>query len=146
MATRIRLRRGTAATATASNPTLADGEPGYETDTGNLKIGDGTTAWNDLPYHSLGIDRRLAGWAAAGAYQLATITYDGTWTDVIASATVVWPDGSAGALTMTDRNTTAAAYDGYTITHTDSGLTVTQPAVTRDGNGQPTTIPAITVT
>ena len=46
----IQFRRNTAANATSSNPTLGVGEPGYETDTGRLKIGDGSTAWIILPY------------------------------------------------------------------------------------------------
>lgn len=50
MATRIQLRRGTAAAWTSSNPVLAAGEPAVETDTGNLKVGDGTTSWASLPY------------------------------------------------------------------------------------------------
>lgn len=52
MATIIQLRRDTAANWTANNPTLADGEQGYETDTGKEKIGDGSTAWNALSYKS----------------------------------------------------------------------------------------------
>jgi hypothetical protein len=48
--TTIQLRRGTAAAATADNPTLAAGEIGVETDTGKFKIGDGQTAWNSLAY------------------------------------------------------------------------------------------------
>ena len=47
---RFVMRQGTAAVASAANDTLYDGEWGYETDTGKLKIGDGTTHWNDLPY------------------------------------------------------------------------------------------------
>ena len=47
---RIRLRRGTAVQWTDANPVLALGEPGYETDTSRVKIGDGTTAWNALAY------------------------------------------------------------------------------------------------
>ena len=46
----IQLRRNTAALAAASNPTLNEGEPGFETDTGKFKIGDGVTAWNALEY------------------------------------------------------------------------------------------------
>ncbi len=53
----IKLRRATAATATTNNPVLAEGEPGFETDTGKLKIGDGSTAWNSLPYVGAGISR-----------------------------------------------------------------------------------------
>jgi hypothetical protein len=48
--TTIKIRRDTAANWQANNPVLAEGEFGYETDTGRLKIGDGTTAWNSLPY------------------------------------------------------------------------------------------------
>lgn len=46
----LALRRDTAANWTAANPVLASGEPGYETDTGKLKIGDGATAWGALGY------------------------------------------------------------------------------------------------
>jgi hypothetical protein len=50
MATTIKFKRGTAAAWTSANPTLSQGEPGFETDTGKLKIGDGATAWNSLDY------------------------------------------------------------------------------------------------
>lgn len=50
MSTRIQLRRGAASVWTSANPILADGEPGYEDDTGKLKIGDGTSLWSALPY------------------------------------------------------------------------------------------------
>ena len=52
MAIQIQYRRGTAAEWTAANPTLATGEPGYETDTGKFKVGDGSTAWTSLAYSS----------------------------------------------------------------------------------------------
>ena len=47
----LQLRRNTAALAAVSNPVLAAGEPGYETDTGLLKIGDGSTEWTSLRYY-----------------------------------------------------------------------------------------------
>src|SRR5690348_10309747 len=47
---RFRLRRGLAADWTAKNEVLLEGEFGYETDTGKVKIGDGTTGWNSLDY------------------------------------------------------------------------------------------------
>ena len=50
MTTRIKLRRDTAANWTATNPILAAGEPGLETDTGKIKYGDGQTAWELLPH------------------------------------------------------------------------------------------------
>lgn len=46
----MQFRRGTKASAATSNPTLDEGEPGFETDTGKLKIGDGTAVWNSLSY------------------------------------------------------------------------------------------------
>ncbi len=54
--TQIRLRRDTSANFTSKNPVLGNGEPAYETDTKKLKIGDGTTAYTQLPYFSSGGD------------------------------------------------------------------------------------------
>uniref|UniRef100_UPI0035673F9A glycosyl hydrolase family 28-related protein n=1 Tax=Nocardioides sp. TaxID=35761 RepID=UPI0035673F9A len=50
MADQIRLRRGTAQEWTDADPTLAAGEPGFETDTGRHKIGTGESPWSELPY------------------------------------------------------------------------------------------------
>jgi hypothetical protein len=46
----VQHKRGTAAILAANNPVLAAGEIGLETDTNRTKIGDGSTAWNSLPY------------------------------------------------------------------------------------------------
>ena len=48
--TAIQVRRGTASSWTSTNPTLAAGEIGFETDTNRFKIGTGSTAWNSLSY------------------------------------------------------------------------------------------------
>lgn len=50
MSVTMQWRRDTAANWTTANPVLAAGEPGYETDTKKMKVGDGTTAWASLPY------------------------------------------------------------------------------------------------
>jgi hypothetical protein len=52
MAVQIKWRRDVAALWASHNPTLEQGEPGFETDTAKFKIGDGTTAWNSLAYAS----------------------------------------------------------------------------------------------
>jgi hypothetical protein len=52
MATKIQFRRDTAANWTLYNPILAQGEAGYEYDTGKFKVGNGVTAWNTLVYSS----------------------------------------------------------------------------------------------
>jgi hypothetical protein len=50
----IQVRRDTAANWASTDPTLAAGEFGYETDTGKYKVGNGTTAWLLLPYAKSG--------------------------------------------------------------------------------------------
>lgn len=50
MADLIKLKRGQSASWTRLNPILEPGEPGFEMDTGRLKIGNGLTPWNELVY------------------------------------------------------------------------------------------------
>lgn len=50
MPVQIQFRRDTAANWTSTNPTLAIGEIGLETDTTKWKLGNGSTAWNSLAY------------------------------------------------------------------------------------------------
>lgn len=50
MPVQIQFRRDTAANWTSTNPTLAIGEIGLETDTSKWKLGNGSTAWNALAY------------------------------------------------------------------------------------------------
>lgn len=54
MASIIQVRRDTAANWALVNPILAQGEQGYEIDTGKLKFGNGSSAWNSLPYFNTG--------------------------------------------------------------------------------------------
>lgn len=46
----IRFQRVTPERAAALNPILDLGEPCYEKGTGKVKVGDGITPWNALPY------------------------------------------------------------------------------------------------
>ena len=48
------LRRDTLDTWIHSTNILALGEPSVVTDTGQMKIGDGVTVWNGLPYVGVG--------------------------------------------------------------------------------------------
>lgn len=63
----IQVRQDTAARWKSANPILTAGEFGYETDTGDLKIGDGTTRWKKL----LGIvsEAKVAEQIAQGIYK-----------------------------------------------------------------------------
>lgn len=46
----IQVKRGTRSVLSQVNPDLLSGQPCFETDTGQLKIGDGVNKYNDLPY------------------------------------------------------------------------------------------------
>ena len=48
--TTFQLKRGTAQRWIEVNPILKQGEPGFEYDTGKLKIGDGIKHWLELDY------------------------------------------------------------------------------------------------
>jgi hypothetical protein len=50
VSTKIVHRRDTASNWTTTNPTLASGEIGFETDTLKFKVGNGSTAWTSLKY------------------------------------------------------------------------------------------------
>lgn len=84
----------------------------------------------------------LKGWTVAKAYALTSATYDSS--GCITSATVRWPDGSSGTYTTTLKNAVFNIPDSYTITHANTGLTVTQSTVTRNANGDITVQPDLT--
>lgn len=50
----FQLRRGLNDDWVRINPVLREGEPGFVTDRNRLKIGDGVTPWNELPYSDNG--------------------------------------------------------------------------------------------
>jgi hypothetical protein len=54
MAYQLQLRRDTSVNWSSIDPILAQGEPGYELDTGKIKYGDGVTLWSALPYFTGG--------------------------------------------------------------------------------------------
>lgn len=80
---RMRQRYDTAANFTSGNPTLLAGEIGIESDTKNMKIGDGSTAWTSLAYASVGVTARdtSLGRLAIGGYEVG----DTGWRDVASS-------------------------------------------------------------
>jgi uncharacterized protein affecting Mg2+/Co2+ transport len=93
MATRIQLRRDTAANWTLNDPTLASGELGFETDTLRLKCGNGTTAWSALSYVNQ---------VQAGAFVLADNTNIILGDD---NDLQIYHDGSDSVITETQGNT-----------------------------------------
>lgn len=49
--TKFKLRHDIASNWTAKNPVLLEGEVGFETDTKNFKVGNGTSSWQELQYY-----------------------------------------------------------------------------------------------
>lgn len=87
-------------------------------------------------------DRTLTSWAQGVCYQVTAATRNAA--GVITSGTLLWPDGSAGALTATV-SSEGNAWDSYSLTHANSGKTVTQATVTRDSAGNVTVEPALSI-
>lgn len=83
-------------------------------------------------------------WAHAEAWAMTSVNRDGE--GVITTATVTWPDGSTGTFTRTHKNSEFLAIDGFTVTHAQSGKTVTQPLVTRTPSGGLQVRPDLTIT
>lgn len=80
--TTIKFRRDTSANWTTANPIPAQGEPCYETDTGKLKIGNGSDYYSNLPYVSDGgtADLPIASSTVLGGVKIGdnlSITEDG---------------------------------------------------------------------
>tara|TARA_R110002126_G_scaffold6532_3_gene33690 strand:+ start:6752 stop:8596 length:1845 start_codon:yes stop_codon:yes gene_type:complete len=125
MADIIQIRRDTAANWTSANPTLAQGELGYETDTDKMKIGDGATAWATLPYFIAGGIALADLSAAVAAAGTANLTYNNT-TGVF---TYTPPDLTSYA---TATSTTAFTNKSGNISQwtNDSGYTTTAGTVT----------------
>lgn len=88
-------------------------------------------------------DAQLKAWVLAGAFAMTAVTRD--YLGIVSSATVAWPDGSAGTFTSTSKNLVWLTVDAFTVSHATSGKTATQPAVTRNSDGLTTTQPAVTV-
>ena len=90
MAYRILLRRDSSENWSTSNTVLMAGEPGYVTDTGRLKIGDGTSTWADLSYYpNLGYIENSLIPATGGVYDIgASGGYE--WRDLYLSGNTIY--------------------------------------------------------
>jgi hypothetical protein len=76
MANRIQLRRDTTANWENTNPVLADGEPGYDIVTNEVRVGDGSTTWTGLSGNVIGTGG--GGGASTGNVTFSDTTVIGT--------------------------------------------------------------------
>jgi hypothetical protein len=128
--TQIQVRRSTAATWTSTNPTLAAGEIGFETDTGKFKIGTGALAWGSLSYAT-----------TINGIPLSTVTTKGDLIAATASATVSRVGvGTDGQVLTADSASAAGVKWGA------AGLAVTSNLKIPTGTTTGTTSPAVTFT
>jgi len=144
--TQIQVRRGTASQWTSANPTLASGEWGYETDTGKVKIGDGTTAWTSLAYFGAG-EVTLTGTQTltnktltAPIITIATNAQAASYTLVLTDQSDLVEISNASANTLTvPLNSSVAFPVGTTITilQTGAGQTTITPTGGVTINGTP---------
>jgi len=111
---RMQQRRGTAAEWTAANPILQAGEIGYETDTEQFKIGNGTDTWSAIEYWEGALPDQTSN---SGKF-LTTDGTDAAWADV---DTFPSQSGNSGYFLTTDG--TAVAWAEVDALPTQTGNT-----------------------
>lgn len=114
MAVRIQVRRGTTSEWNSADPTLFEGEFGYNTTLDKFKVGDGTTAWSSLEYVPTSADLS----SSLGDY-IALTEKGGA--DGVAEL-----DASYNVLTKT-----AVVFEGTTADAYETTLIVTDPTADR---------------
>jgi hypothetical protein len=142
MSNALKLRGGTAAQHAAFTGSAR--EVTVSTDDNTLRIHDGSTPGGMIVQSPLA--QRLLQWAYASSFRLVSSTLDAN--GAITTASIVWPDGTAGTLT-TDIASAAfpGAIDAWHATYVNGSITktLTQAAVTRNTSGVVTSQPTITI-
>jgi hypothetical protein len=134
MAIQIQLRRGTAAQWTSGDPTLAVGEMGVETDTGKIKVGDGSTAWTSLGYTTPNLSvSDIADITISSPSSGETLTWNGSaWVNTDLTSTITANIVDSAPATLDTLNEIAAALndDANFATTVTNSLALKQDKVT----------------
>jgi hypothetical protein len=121
----IQVRRDTAANWTSTNPVLAAGEIGLETNTRKTKFGDGTTAWTSLAYATSGgitsSDTAPSSPSVGDQWFNSStgktyVYYDSYWIELDSNGTSAQSTGNAiinGAFEINQRNFTSTTASGF---------------------------------
>ena len=138
--TQIQLRRDTAANWTSTNPTLASGEMGFETDTNLFKIGTGSAAWTALSYAAVTAssttvltNKDLTSATNTFPTSLVTLTGTQTLTNKTLTSPVIGTIVNTGTLTLPTSTDTLV---GRATTDTLTNKTLTAPVLTYTINAQ----------
>jgi hypothetical protein len=117
-------RRDTAADWTSVNPVLYAGQLGIETDSGKIKLGDGSTAWTSLPY--------LSGVTSVNGHTgIVTLTASDVSADAAGSAAAVLAETLPGLTVVPVATAGALASDTLAEVNAASGtIALTLPAPT----------------
>jgi hypothetical protein len=126
----IQVRRDTAANWSSNNPTLAQGEIGFETNTSKFKIGNGSSVWSTLPYFSQTQD--LSGY-------LTSTSAASTYLTQASASTIYLTQASASSTYLTQ----ASASSTYLTQSSASNTYATKNSPTFSGT---VTIPSNTAT
>jgi hypothetical protein len=133
MAIKLQIRRGTAANWTSSNPTLLEGEIGYETDTGNWKVGTDGVAWQDLAYQF----PYLTGNREHNPEDITTLVVDQTNDRVgigtSSPSTKLHVEGTAPIIRMRDTDSGAGIYSEIGTSNTDGTIVISADAGNASG-------------
>lgn len=134
MAIKVQLRNDTSAAWSAANPVLMQGEIGIDRDSGRIKIGNGVTAWNALPFALTGPEGPQ-GSAGLGAMLTgpAPLCYVGESLEFTLSAYDSYAQYAVSAINGT------ATINGDKITYRASGIDG-DDTLTISINGSPRTI------
>jgi Major tropism determinant N-terminal domain len=116
---RLQIKRDIFSVWTSVNPVLSDGEFGFERDTNLLKIGNGSTPWNGLPYLPVLSTQATAG-EALGGHRVVVLTPSGL---MYASATNINHVNRIVGITLSAYSSGVPAY------YTREGI-VTEPSWT----------------
>lgn len=121
--TTIKLRRGLSTAFSTNNPVLQAGEPAFATDTGILKIGDGTTAYNNLP--SIGASPDLSNYVQKTDYASTSaagvIKVDGSTINIDTNGVISSSGSTPSNMVTTDTNQTITGYKRF-----NEGITIVQ--------------------
>ena len=149
MAFRIQVRRDTLVTWTVNNPILLDGEFGYVTNTSRIKIGDGTTPWNDLEYwnpsgvinasvyrNGLEILTGVTGFNFTGA-GISGVTGSNGFADITIPSINTYFSGASVGVGVTGINFTGAGVSAVTDSNGYITVTMTGPTGPQGIQGVP---------